>query len=271
MRTQGHGITTPEKEEAFRSFFEGNLNASSLFGHFLHVDLNCGSGWNEDALCLGSPLVFLNAVKRARRADVGAVFVDQDPVACESLRDRLRREVLPPGFAWSVCCQDNRRTLELLLREEEQFGSLVADPNGHGRGKAGNGTDYRLLANVLARHVRMDVAINVNLNLLWQMRGWNRARGADVFKADDQPGIRELIGMMPKEHWHVQFRSPPRGSPGRGFLVLIGRNGVNFKDHAARGIYRVNSPTGQRIIEYAETGRGEHPLGGASQQQFTFA
>lgn len=257
--SQGCSILTPDKEEAFRSFLEINLTiARNSDAPYIHYDLNCGCGQNLETGCDGSPLVFIRACMTTGKRDVRALFVDREPTACNALRARLSALRLPPTLAWDVRCEDNAQTLRNILSNPPGVtcGSIIADPNGHGRGTEGNGTDYRALAEVLAANHRLDVAINFNERLIRMMQGYNRRNQVEQFGPDEHPCIRDLMAMMNRRHWLIQCRAAAKRNVGGTWVLLMARNGPrSIGEHRAKHIYRVESPEGAELVRCVQEGR----------------
>ncbi|MCU0246153.1 MAG: hypothetical protein MUC42_06250 [Bryobacter sp.] len=251
---QGQSAATEAKERGLGAAFATNLRIfNARFGNdrraiYMHFDLNCGSGTNEEVGCDGSPIAFLHA---ARRSDVHrymASFVDRDTKAVNEL---LARKEIAEDDRCFVLHGDNGEYIETIPgiirgrgeRPEFAIGSVLCDPNG---------TDVPVprLARLSGTCPRLDIFIN------WNSAAYKRQRGA-------KGTLREAIETIGKKHWLIRA---PIGI--HQFTVLIGRN-VATNDHKSEGFHHLNSEHGQYILdrcnltktEFEETaGRGQGKL-----------
>jgi len=86
-KNQGQsGIVTEAKERGLSLTFQSNLwvfrrlksrFSNSKFKYF-HFDLNCGSGWNDDVDCIGSPIAFVDSASAVGVESYYVGFCDND-------------------------------------------------------------------------------------------------------------------------------------------------------------------------------------------------
>jgi hypothetical protein len=166
--TQGQSAYTRFKEERFVPVLAQSLRISKAdkiarFAYY-HVDLNAGSGFNEEVKVAGSPLNFLAAVERNQRRNFYAFFVDRD-LSC--IRDLIRRpQVEAHADRVRLFHADNAEILPIVsefvaAREPNPhlaIGSILIDPNGYHKG-----VPWEALREFCAAHPRFDLFINLNI------------------------------------------------------------------------------------------------------------
>lgn len=201
---------------------------------YIHIDLHAGSGFNEKAGCVGSPVTFAQVFSKL--ADYRAYFIDRDKSQTELLR--ARPEMQDPRN--SVYCSDNAKALQRLLdvtaRWSEkhckwQLGSIFSDPNGAS-------VPLAEIIEVAERLPRMDVMFHWNSIITKRLRG-----------SSDKPGIKPeqiTLEMLPrlvhKQNWLIRAPLGPHQ-----FAMLIGRN-FRGEEWKAGGFYHLDSPEGQEIM-----------------------
>jgi three-Cys-motif partner protein len=247
---QGEGPNTRRKIEGFRDLFRVRLAGVSKGGRakdfpYWHLDMNCGSGWNEAANCAGSPVVFLEEVLRSRR-HTHAYFCDVDTDAVSSL---CRRIQLPddPSLCAAVFINDGDNADRLgefaedVRRQEKPrfaVGSVLCDPNGW------KGFPVEALRQFFAEFARIDCILNLNSSFISMVRGCKKNAHIPACRPfASYPDLEDLIGMFNKGFWLV--RNP--SLPGRG-MNFISLCGSNFETHTFKDWYRAESTRGQEII-----------------------
>jgi len=239
---QGQSESTRFKELRFDGLLRRNINAVNgissriPFDGYLHVDLNCGSGWNEAQDAPGSPVVFLNAVKAADFPWF-ALFVDHNKEAISKLManlghpecvhyihgDNAAFAAALPSVVQHFLGWDPTRT----------FGSILSDPND---------TSHPLsaLSTLNAELPKVDCIMSFAANQ------YKRARGVHGDKwANPLTRVRKTVA---KSKWQI-------GTPiGRDqWTVLFGSNYDGWREHAAKGIFDCDSPKGQMLLRLLET------------------
>jgi hypothetical protein len=175
-------------------------------------------------------------------------FCDHNPEYMRELQRRLGavrdKSVLLQG--------DNQEAIEVFaecIRRAERpkyaIGSILIDPNGYFyRNQAGDGAPVDAVKWFSREFPRIDLILNLNIRT-YQMQ---TAHGHAV----EAP--REVLRSLNKAHWLVGQTH----TAGRRFLLAIGRN-MPTGDHRALGLYRLESPQGQWIMNLAE-GKRQHEL-----------
>lgn len=252
---QGQSLATIDKERRIGAALSiGMRIASRAFGgkgfRFWHLDANSGSGWNDMVNVPGSPLVFWQVARTCLAGmEPAPFFCDIDLAAMQELRRRLADDrdklILLPG--------DNQEAIEVfaeLIRRSERprfaVGSLLIDPNGYFyRDRFGKGAPVEAAKWFSREFPRIDLILNLNTFTYQAQNG--------VGHAVEPP--REVLRSLGKAHWLVGRRQV--GS-GHRFLLAVGRN-TPTADHRALGMYRLESPEGQFIMNQAE-GKRQHDL-----------
>lgn len=227
-------IATEGKQRGLMAAFAVNLgifqrkHGSNPRAKYLHVDLNSGSGFNEQVKCIGSPLAFLAAAHAKEVARFHAVFCDQNESYVRSLM--ARPEVASEDRAYVVCgdnaayCSAIPHVAEMIgERREYVIGSVLCDPNG---------TDIPVdeLATLAGQCPRMDIMLNLAAT------GFKRNKHLDV-------RVNDIVRAIPKKHWLIR---EPVGQ--WQWTMLIGRN-VEVGDHRALGFHHLESKKGGELME----------------------
>lgn len=257
---QGQGSSTRLKEGLF--FLPIGLilwraaRKISWEHNYLHVDLNCGSGQNTEAGCVGSPLAFLRAV--AKYPDLGwrAAFIDNDVEKITQLKATVgSRFVTAPGCGDAgygrrgveFFCQDNAKFLReefpVWLRERGgtsfrwAVGSLLCDPNGNK-----DGFPWRELG--FASRLAPNFAVIFRY-------AWQAAKACACVNRN-HPGryasmpdvtTAKLMAEIPRRYWLIVNVCSARPS-----VVLVGNN-YPLPGHPGTGLWPVGSQEGKALWE----------------------
>ncbi len=258
---QGQGRGTEFKERGFGAALSVSLNlanAPSVRRYpYYHVDLNCGSGWNDNARCEGSPLVFLNeAAKVARPGRIHTFLCDKSGTAIEKLA--MHPTVLESG---AYCINwDNNEVLPVvsqLIRASEKnpemaVGSLLLDPNGFLCEKT---VPIPSLIKFCRVHPRFDLVMNLNLRVYWMGRP-HKFAGLGAWATKLWPSFDLFGEIFSRRHWLISNIRNPGG--GDHFVIVIGRN-LRAGDHQALGIHHMESDKGQLILDRIERRERNEP------------
>jgi three-Cys-motif partner protein len=243
---QGQGAGTLRKEEGFRHLLRDALRISNAPRirrfHYWHTDLHAGSGWNEEASCPGSPVVFLEEA-RLRGRLYRAHFCDRNLPSRLALEERLNGWSEPAGSTFAVWGLDNSEILPHVSREirmkepnpERAVGTVLCDPNGW------RDVPYPELVTFATAFPSIDLIINLNVNL-FRSAGELRRRSAPGF--EDWPTPAEIITPLDRQHWLI--RNIARHG-GHCFTILLGRN-LRQKVGQFRDFYPISSPVGRDIL-----------------------
>lgn len=251
--SQGQGRATAFKERGFGSAFRVSMSLSNgknvaRFPYW-HVDLNSGSGWNEQSRCDGSPLVFLQLAKE-HRPNYRAFFCDKDEVAISRLAERVGKD----AFCFRSDNSEMLPVVSAAIAKEERnphfsVGTVVCDPNGY----FGDAIPCKELEVFAERHERIDLIFNLNVRTYQMGRAHVQnaisSNAINGWSRKFWPSIADLPNHFPRNHWLVsEIRSPGQGDR---FVIVIGRN-VKTDGHKAMGHYRFDSVDGERLLEEFE-------------------
>jgi hypothetical protein len=240
--TQGQGDWTEHKQRGIGaacavslSIFRAKFGASRW--RYWHFDLNAGTGFNDQAHCIGSPIAFLRQASACGVGNFQAHFVDIQATSCAQLMIRPELVNEPRAF---VHHGDNREFVlaipEILRRYRDKasyaMGTVLVDPN-----------DSRVplaeLETLSKQCPRLDLIIN------WNSTAPKRVNGAAAKGlADPMPTLAEVIERSGKSSWLI--REPIGGA--HGFTLLVGRN-CRVGDHKVMGFHHLDSPKGRAIFE----------------------
>jgi three-Cys-motif partner protein len=250
LKRQGQGVTTEHKQRTLGSVFTVSLSIAKQKNiaayHYHHADLHSGSGFNDDAGCKGSPLVFLEAMRASGRRLFTADFIDNDHdkiclleravgEAFADYRDRVRfvassnRDALD-GF--------EARIRSLNRYPQYAMGSILIDPNGYL-----DDVPLERLRSFSARYPRIDIIHNVNLTYLRRAVAQRRLMPTSRWSEKDLRNPFDLPEVLNRRFVQIQERNSGRG---HAFITLVMRS---MQTHAHRdiGLFNLTSPRGQQI------------------------
>jgi three-Cys-motif partner protein len=259
---QGQSSYTRFKEERFAPIFAQSLRISKTdrvkrFA-FYHIDLNAGSGYNDDVRVAGSPVNFLGEAARCDRHNFFAFFVDQDLTAIKQLIRRPEVEAYPEQIA--IYPYDNSEILSVVSRfiarrepnPQKAIGSIVVDPNGYRLG-----VPWDALKTFCEAHPRFDLIMNLNVRTLQLERGCVEC-GMKGFETVEHVLISEFPDWFTRPNWMITEVC----SIGRWrWVQLVGRTmETRGADYPSIGFYDMRSERGRAIIAGIE-GRDETSRG----------
>lgn len=233
---------TKPKEDDFRGFIrmhttlcKGILRRQSTLP-YLYVDLYAGPGWlrRGDDEFEGSPLIAQQAMIDAG-LDYESIHYEQDPQVASALTEAL---AVPRSLTWwpdpdrelvvAERCQDGfPRWLERTGRQPDRFGLIYADP-------IRDEIPHALL-NMAAQSLPC-----VDLLSYVAATQYKRRRGVDLRR----PLLAEHIAAVHKRY--VLIREPIGQWQ---WTFVLWTNWDGFPRWEQRGFYRLDSPTGQRILD----------------------
>lgn len=238
-KNQGQsGIVTEAKERGLSLTFQSNLwvfrrlksrFSNSKFKYF-HFDLNCGSGWNDDVDCIGSPIAFVDSASAVGVESYYAGFCDNDEQTISILSNHIK---IATDERCHCFYEDNvdfvSKIRNIIIENGENpdkvIGMVLSDPNG-------TSVPIDALSELSVSVPRLDIAIH------WNSAAFKRVRGAFGV---DRPTLELALSKIKKEHWFI------RKPIGRWqWTMLIGRN-YNSTE-IPEGFYALNSPSGQSIF-----------------------
>lgn len=235
---QGQGDATEFKQRGLGAAFAVNLQVfKARFGDsrratYMHFDLNCGTGHNAEANCIGSPLAFVRAADDVGVKRFFAGFCDIEGASVSKLlsRKEMQRSECA-GFHG-----DNESLVHAIPeivramgeRPEWVVGTVLSDPNGAA-------VPLDALAELSRACPRLDIIVN------WNSTIFKRVRKSSIH--DSEITLRDALGKIGKAHWLI--REPMSAHQ---WTLLIGRN-AKLGDHKALGFYHLDSDKGRDIFE----------------------
>lgn len=230
---QGEGAFTAYKETSLKAIVSLHMNIAECIINkqrgrsYLYIDCNAGSGYNHEADCEGSPLVFLDAVA-CHSFDWRAYFIDNDKAKIGELRMRM-------GLDDRVELRDadNGELVPELLaaaRPWQAFGIVYHDPNGI--------PNLNIFKQMPPKST-IDVLIRYNGN------GVKRAGGGR---------LTESLKAIPKQYWYIQKVQP--GDKWQ-WAFLLGTNWDKFPEYRKHDFVRLDSADGKAQVELLDYTREE--------------
>lgn len=231
-------IVTEAKERGLSLTFKNNLwvfqrlkyrYMKSKFKYF-HFDLNCGSGWNDDVGCVGSPIAFLDSVSEVGVESFYAAFCDKDVNAIKALNNNVKVAIDERCHCFT---EDNsvfvRRIRDIIVENGENpdkvIGTVLSDPNGAE-------VPIDALAELSVNVPRLDIAIH------WNAAGFKRTRGRFGV---DRPTLELALSKIKKDCWLIR---KPIGI--WQWTLLVGRN--YSSSEKLEDFYDLSSSAGQSIF-----------------------
>lgn len=158
-KEQGQSIATPDKEFGLDAILRMHIsivkrvleNRPYFPQRYFFFDICCGSGFNGNENCDGSPIVFLKAVSELG-LKYHAVFIDKNPDCTDQLKERIR----PYKNQFSSCdvfTEENSSVLHSILNQIPKYalGLIYSDPNGI--------SDFDLLADAARTSGHLDILL----------------------------------------------------------------------------------------------------------------
>lgn len=246
---QGQSIATADKERGLQYAFSVNLGVFQGVANratvrwprkvfrYWHFDLNCGSGFNDEFRCIGSPLAFLAATKVKQEDRYFAGFCDMKAAALSELINRP--ELSDRCFLFHGNNASLVQSIPDIIAaggENPRFalGSILSDPNN-------DDIPLDAMAWLNQQCPGIDFIVNWNSRLfkLYQGQGWN-----------NRPTLHTAIKTLGKDDWHIR---DPMGA--HRWSLLIGRNySRSSKNNGkiapwkAGGFHDLDSPAGTRLF-----------------------
>jgi hypothetical protein len=230
-RIQGQGDATEIKQRGLSFAFRIGLTVMQKFPQYryFHFDLNAGSGFNDEAGCIGSPLTFLREVGLAE-VNFCAGFCDRDKGQVESLLARRETQ----NERCFIFHGDNAEFLSMVPyiihgREklEHAIGSVLSDPNGAD-------VPIYAIAQLAKTCPKIDVIFHWNSVITKRLRYGIKPT---------QILLQDVPRLIQKKHWLIR---EPMGI--HQFTILIGRN-LQSGDWRSMGYHHLASERGQEILE----------------------
>lgn len=194
---------------------------------YVFIDCNAGPGTNNDIDCLGSPLVFLDAIS-GMSISYKAYFVEIKSSNAHSLERVIGRRA-----NCEVVCDNNQNAVIDIVSSlpDYSYGLIYTDPNGV--------PDFQCLLEPtysLKNAQRLDALIRVSGSSV------KRARCAGM--TDDTRYLSQRLNAI-KKHWIIQRIDP---SDKFQWTFLLGTQWRGYKDWKTHGFYKINSQKGSEYF-----------------------
>lgn len=197
-----------------------------------YFDLHAGSGFNNEANCIGSPLTFISEAKRINCLNYFAAFCDHNEMQIKQL---MRHPELDHQRCFAFHGDNSGLLLmapEIISRLSKEslryaIGAVLSDPNGAEVPIDGI-VDFAKVC------PRIDVIFHWNSTITKRLRNGIKPQ---------QITLDEVVRIVPKDHWLIR---EPAGI--HQFTMAIGSN-YPFNDYKAMGFYHLDSPRGRDILQ----------------------
>ncbi len=224
---QGQSDATRPKQKALAAFLGAHARIVQVIqskhdwaGPYCYIETNAGSGWNEKADCIGSPLVATEQFSQCQGLSYQCTFIEKHRESAELLDERLADD----GF---VVNGDHATALPSLSLPRNAFGLVYADPN------ALKDAPFTAMGAFFKKPEaqRIDALINVNAHAVYRVVAGQKAGNPGTYY--DLPGIMRQVG---KRHWWIR---QPFSTPGNKWTFLFGSNNPKLN---IKGLGSVNLP-----------------------------
>lgn len=264
---QGQSLSTIDKERQIAGMIAVNMRivrAKCPRDSYFHVDLNAGTGWNDEFGVPGTPMVFVQLAEEYLPGRWNAVFFEVDAGRARELSNRFRG--IPRIHIEEA---DNRSFVQWTrYLSRWQLGSVLADPNGYlYRGADGMGCPIVEMAEFFTRFPRMDLFANINLRHYKLIRGLQRAA---ALRNESGPNFGQLHPLESlRQVFHKKYGLI--SSRSNQFVRLVLRN-VPTRDWPGPGWHQLHSPAALEIYHWAESlQEGKGPRREDGQMDLAFA
>lgn len=265
---QGQSTYTRFKQERFKPVFAQSLYISKAasvarFAYY-HIDLNAGSGFNEQVGVVGSPINFLDAVTAVERANVYAFFVECNEARAYELGQRLAEHPLYERLHL-FNADNNDGVLSVVSafiagresRPELSIGSIVIDPNGYHKG-----VPWQQLSEFCTAHPRFDVFVNLNARSFGLERP-HILEGSGTWGSYTLHPPSTFADWFHRPHWMwATFQGE-----GPKWIQGVGRSMKTSSDaYTSLGFYAADSWRGREILASVERTSDDEPTAEAANQ-----
>jgi hypothetical protein len=268
---QGQGKFTKDKEYGFDRVIAQWL---SIVNHILpkhqkwakpyiiYVDMNAGSGHNDEADCEGSPITYLEAWDRLNANQPGiylqhkAFFIEKNAQSANKLIERLgtrycmrhyppdQLECLGEGYhsrafppCLHVCESDSPTILKDIVDKggDKAFGLVYFDPNG-----------IKMNSDATVFDVARSICLNPKfryIDILIRFSGTNYKRIRKAFP-DKYPDLRTQLKTVNKKKWicrKISYDEHGYRDPFQ-WTFLLGTNWTDYKAWKKEGFYDIDDP-----------------------------
>jgi len=256
-KKQGQSVQTMDKERQLAAIFCMNLNIvryACPSEIYTHIDLNSGSGWNDEFDVPGSPIAFIT-VAESMLDKWQAYFFEWNPAAAAQLREAIGHHP-----RCQVIEADNAMFLEFARKrlKTRSIGSILCDPNGYlyrtrtnGKAPIGSGAPVAELVEFFKEYRRMDLIANINMRTYDLQK---KAREKGVVGPDSYSGfyrLQEFLEVFSKRDGLITKGA----SNGHSTFVRIVLRNLPTDGYRKWGWYRWQSPEARRIFEYYDGDR----------------
>jgi len=228
--TYGEGRDTEDKLDLFAALLNLHMTICSekvWCPRYEYIDMNAGPGIAPQLQIHGSPLLFLDTIRRFKLS-YHALMIEQDGRSAVELRDRIgiddHTRVVQGDHALVV--PQHIRTLA-----GQPAGIIHHDPNGL--------PSWDVLRDIFAhpQAKRLDLFMYCRTNDVRRVNGYRYNRGIPDIT------LPEGLAAIKKDYWLI--RTPRKASC---WTYIIGTNWPGFPEWRKNGVYRLESKEGQAIL-----------------------
>jgi hypothetical protein len=205
---------------------------------YLYADLYAGPGRLSHAgrSFLGSPLIFLDLAQQMQLPYEAICFEKDADVARRLVEATKETGALPPQVYATRCEVGFSDWLSSYGRQPQRLGLIFSDP-------IHDEIAHRLLAKAAAMLPKVDILTYVAATQ------YKRRRGADPVK----PFLLDHVRAIGKKN--VLIRRPHAAWQ---FTFILLSNWVNLPEWTKRGFYRLDSETGEQVMDQLNLSSREH-------------
>ena len=241
---QGQGKFTVDKEYGYNrviaqwlSIVNNILQKHKAWAkpYILYVDMNAGSGYNEEADCAGSPLEFFLEAER-HGFTKKAFFIERNPESCSDLME-IFSAYSTNGIELSICNGDSVGLLPDLVDKygSKAYGVIYFDPNG-----------IKMNAQKNVFDVAREISLNKNFKLieiLIRISGTNYKRIRRTFPGK-YPALKDQLQSINKSKWicrKIAIDEQGHRDPWQ-WTFLLGTNWTDYRAWENEGFYPIDDP-----------------------------
>lgn len=203
----------------------------------LYVDMNAGSGWNQEVDCIGSPLLFLSeSEKHSFSKDI--YFIESNANSLISLGERIQECKPKDLLSCNLVNGNHSEILPDIAKQHHGYGLIYHDPNGL--------PSFDLMRNVFDQKnmSKVDILIRISGTNYKRIRNGTKAVSSHV----RYPNLKDQLKSINKKQWIIRDIIDP--DPYQ-WTFLLGTNWTEYKAWESQGFYKIESSKGAAILNRA--------------------
>jgi hypothetical protein len=208
----------------------------------LYVDMNAGSGWNEEVNCIGSPLLFLSeSEKHNFKKEI--YFLEANANSVVELGEQILATEPKDMTSCHLLVGDHCESLPGIVAKHHGYGLIYHDPNGL--------PSFDLLKEICQRQnaAKVDILIRISGTNYKRIRNGTKAVSSTV----RYPNLKDQLKSINKKQWIIRDivdkdeNGNPRPDPFQ-WTFLLGTNWTEYKAWESQGFYKIESSKGAAIL-----------------------